>query len=1214
MKHTIHRFFFTVAFSLLTIIAISQETSIYTTGFESAEGFTAGTTYNNTTIKYDGPVGEQWGTYYGTASTTNPISGAMSMQMRFYTSAPANIGYTFMNFDLANVTKVTFKALNTSGNNVTASYSTDGGASYVGATLFTLSTTATTYTYNISATGEFANVRLRFMISLPGTPVSGSRITIDDITIFGITGGNVPPAISNIIQTPADLITSSTTVSVSANVTDFNGTVASVQLRWGNTADALTNTINMPLASGSTYTTASNIPAQANKSSVYYSIYAEDNDGASTLSPVSSYEVFDPATTTLPYSEPLDLNLGDCYTFSVSGSTKFWIHNSTNGTAQMNGFNSGETEEDWFILPGFNINLEAYSLTFDSWWNFGIDDLNNYLKVYYSTDYAGIGNPNNATWTELSYSQPPTSLTWTPSGLINLSGISGSPTWIGFKYRYEAGSYRYWQIDNLNIFDSSGPMLSSNPVSLSGFTYTEGAGPSASQTFTLSGQSLDGTNVSITAPVNFQVSLDNITYSNSITLTSYNGTNTTIYTRLNAGLTFNSYSGEITISGGGATSITVSLSGSVIPIPPSLKSFTSLGYQEDFATFGGLGFNSPPESFQLHSGNWKAIGMSDGIGTFDGIHTAGDFARGLSNGGVSTGGAFAFNVATGVVALGAQPTASDFNPGAFVLKIQNTSTEPVGEMLVSYDVYVYNDQEKSSLISFAYSYNDLNFTSVNELDYITDELPDATPAWEKVTRSAIISGLSFPVDGYIYLQWNCTDFAGGGSRDEFGITNIVLTPIEVAPGDPYISLSKPSLYNFGDVYLTNWSNVQFYDLLATNLTSNLVITAPADFYVSLDCKTGFTSSLTIVPSGAGNILNTRIFVKYRPSVIGNTSGVVTHVSTGATTRNLAVSGKGINNQIPAGYYSTATGTGADLITQLHNIIKNHTTISYAAIWTRFGTTDVKYNGTVWDMYSDLQCTEPPYEFILYDDQDTGSGSEEGIVYNREHSWCSSWWGGSTTDTMYTDMNHIIPADRYVNIIRSNNPYGIVTNPSYTSQNGGKSGPNVYGTAFSGTTFEPIDEYKGDLARNHFYMVVRYNSRLASWSGNANVSDIIDGSNYPAFKDWYINMLLEWHANDPVSQKEIDRNNAIYAIQGNRNPFIDNPNFVNQIWGGPIVPGSGDVNNDGFVNVLDVVWMVRYLNGDTPTGFIMTEADVTGDGLKNIADLTAMISLIMNGAK
>jgi hypothetical protein len=165
----------------------AEQAAIYSTGFEEAEGFTAATVYNNTTVKYDGPAGRQWGTYYGTASTTSPVAGSQSMQMRWYTSAPENLGYTFMDFDLPYVTKVVFLASSTSDLDVTVSYSVDGGVTYTGETRIALSTTAAEYTYDVSDTGEFSTVRLKFQIALPDPAPGGtSRLYIDDVEVFGI--------------------------------------------------------------------------------------------------------------------------------------------------------------------------------------------------------------------------------------------------------------------------------------------------------------------------------------------------------------------------------------------------------------------------------------------------------------------------------------------------------------------------------------------------------------------------------------------------------------------------------------------------------------------------------------------------------------------------------------------------------------------------------------------------------------------------------------------------------------------------------------------------------------------------------------------------------------------------------------------------------------------------------------------------------------------
>ncbi len=260
-------------------------------------------------------------------------------------------------------------------------------------------------------------------------------------------------------------------------------------------------------------------------------------------------------------------------------------------------------------------------------------------------------------------------------------------------------------------------------------------------------------------------------------------------------------------------------------------------------------------------------------------------------------------------------------------------------------------------------------------------------------------------------------------------------------------------------------------------------------------------------------------------------------------------------QIPAGYYNTATGLhSAQLKTALHKIIRGHTKYNYDHLWTSFYTTDDKPNGTVWDMYSDIPDATPNgsppyvYTFGVAGNQCATTPGYENSCYNREHSFPKSWFSGVESDTMYTDKFHLYPADSYVNSRRNNYPYGQVTNPTWTSLNGSKLGPCSY-PGYTGIVFEPRNDFKGDLARTYFYMATRYESRIASWAdddpyGNA----IMNATSFPCFEPWFLNMLLAWNAADPVSQKEIDRNNDIYAnYQHNRNPFIDHPEYVTEIW-------------------------------------------------------------------
>ena len=245
---------------------------------------------------------------------------------------------------------------------------------------------------------------------------------------------------------------------------------------------------------------------------------------------------------------------------------------------------------------------------------------------------------------------------------------------------------------------------------------------------------------------------------------------------------------------------------------------------------------------------------------------------------------------------------------------------------------------------------------------------------------------------------------------------------------------------------------------------------------------------------------------------------------------LVLASFGLWAQIPNGYYNSANGkTGDELKVALHDIIKGHHVVSYSGLLNAFAYTDCKPNGKIWDIYSN-------FEYSLSTGL-CGEYEQEGDCWNREHTWPQSWFNESTTPR--SDLFHVYPTDGFVNGQRSNYPYGEVNHPIYTSGNGSKLGPCVT-SGYSGRVFEPIDEYKGDIARGYFYMSVRYYSEDSDWSTSAmtNKSEILP---------WAMTMLLRWSDEDPVSDKEIARNNAVYGYQNNRNPFIDHPEYARMIW-------------------------------------------------------------------
>jgi endonuclease I len=266
-------------------------------------------------------------------------------------------------------------------------------------------------------------------------------------------------------------------------------------------------------------------------------------------------------------------------------------------------------------------------------------------------------------------------------------------------------------------------------------------------------------------------------------------------------------------------------------------------------------------------------------------------------------------------------------------------------------------------------------------------------------------------------------------------------------------------------------------------------------------------------------------------------------------------------QIPLGYYDGTAGlTGYTLKSKLSEIISTGALdlgygVGTGGLWTTFFTSDIdqyyEKNGTIIDMYSEKPNAPDAYEYNVgqwsVGGNQCGSGiDQENSCYNREHTMPKSFFGGINATPMANDAHYIIPADYYVNGKRSNYPYGETNEPTWTSSNGSKLGSCTF-PDYGGTIFEPIDEFKGDLARMHLYFITRYQSRLPNFSNNYPSQNPMDGSTDRGFKQWYVNLMLKWAVQDPVSQKEIDRNNAIYARQKNRNPFIDNPGWVFDIW-------------------------------------------------------------------
>ena len=233
--------------------------------------------------------------------------------------------------------------------------------------------------------------------------------------------------------------------------------------------------------------------------------------------------------------------------------------------------------------------------------------------------------------------------------------------------------------------------------------------------------------------------------------------------------------------------------------------------------------------------------------------------------------------------------------------------------------------------------------------------------------------------------------------------------------------------------------------------------------------------------------------------------------------------------------------GLDLRMALQEMIKDHTVLSYSKVRADNAQVDIDENGKVMDMYSD--CEFGPYDYCGGE-----TNYPECNCYNREHSLPKSFWGGSKEEPMYTDLHHVIPTDFVANTERSAWVYDEAMNQAWTNGVSTKG----YGVNFTGeTVFEPADKYKGDIARIYFYMLTCYMDKNFTVGGKG-WKFFNYANNRTDFNSTSLNLMLKWHRNDPVSEKEKDRNDKVENVQGNRNPFVDDPNLAEYIWAKPNV--------------------------------------------------------------
>ena len=262
------------------------------------------------------------------------------------------------------------------------------------------------------------------------------------------------------------------------------------------------------------------------------------------------------------------------------------------------------------------------------------------------------------------------------------------------------------------------------------------------------------------------------------------------------------------------------------------------------------------------------------------------------------------------------------------------------------------------------------------------------------------------------------------------------------------------------------------------------------------------------------------------------------------------------SQIPSNYYDSANGlSGYALKTQLKNIVTSGHTYnasSYDNLFTAYASTDRDYyyenDGSLLDIYSE-NPTGSETSYNIPNDECGGNITGEGQCYNREHLFPQGFFNNSDALPMISDIHTVVPTDGFVNNGRSNYPFGIVSNTNTSYANGSKWGTgNNYG--YTNRVFEPIDEFKGDIARALLYFAVRYedNWNDSGWEApDASPYNPLNGTSDQFYETWFINTMLDWHAADPVSQRELDRNDEAYNFQGNANPFVNHPEYAALIW-------------------------------------------------------------------
>ena len=306
------------------------------------------------------------------------------------------------------------------------------------------------------------------------------------------------------------------------------------------------------------------------------------------------------------------------------------------------------------------------------------------------------------------------------------------------------------------------------------------------------------------------------------------------------------------------------------------------------------------------------------------------------------------------------------------------------------------------------------------------------------------------------------------------------------------------------------------------------------------------------------------------------------------------------------YYASITSNmkGDTLKEALYQIIKGHTKYSYNGLEVAMKITDRD-----WTLSPDPD-DDNPYMRLLYanynyssstaarwDDSQGSYGKTSGYIWNKEHIWAKSNGFSSEGLPAYSDLHHLRASDWKLNNLRGNNPLTNVTH-SDSSRAENYLGNKTYNYRTS-SLFEPQDEDKGDVARALFYMATRYYN--GDGSGGTHLS-LTTGTDSSGGKWGYLDTLLAWHVSDPVDEFEMHRNDLIYNLQHNRNPYIDHPEYARAVFKNEPI-----VDPDTLISLSYSGSLVKssYKEGETfsPSGLTITATLKRNDNSTYTKDVT-----------